>query len=805
MNILCHRVLIAAAVALAATITLAGLSLGASGASAAAWGRAVEIVPPENGTEARGELSDVACSAPGSCVAVGEYSGSSNVDSSGKMGAAEADGVWSQATEIPVPPNNDGVNFPRSVSCPPSGPCVAVGSYYNSLDAGLDQGMAVTESGGVWGQPSTILGVVMLESISCPASGDCVVAGEIYIESSGTFSAMVASESEGTWGEPVEIALPAHANSRPRFRSVSCPAVGSCVAVGEYEDSAGKDQAMAVVESAGKWGNAVEITPPGNAGDGQTTLYSVSCPPSGPCVALGEYEDSSRELELMAVDESEGTWEQGSEITTPENFGSAEWTVSCPASGSCLASTRNHSPFVLTEAPFVLTEAAGVWGTPGEPDLTLPANAKEHSTWSLSGVSCPTLGSCVAVGSYEDSCGGRELMAVSETELASSSSDSSCSSKESTSETGGSQEGPPTIIHGTPIGQSNGESQPPIIHGLQPPSTNNNPSCALAKQPTTPRKPLLPGESTKNPPGSWFDAAARLGDKTSSGYSPLYGISANIRNCHTWVSHSDETGVSAWVMLQEYLGNGGEEYAQVGWIEHDGAKLASDKVKPVILVEVQDSITKLEGLLKGGKIQDDCEGGHGSGDLACHKLPGLSAGTTSQYSVAFIPAKGVWKSPSARPTPQVKQITISGNIATQQVYEKVISEIQAHRQNVLTLSCKYFRSQLHVLLRSPGTATCKASYNYFGTFTYYVNGQIVATSPALFDPDQADVAGEIHRASDQMPGTSGNPEEFTDVRVVDPVRGHSWTAFDGTVSQTPTGDFGQLLAPEAFSIWDKGS
>ncbi len=81
-----------------------------------------------------------------------------------------------------------------------------------------------------------------LLSSSCPVDGWCIAVGD-YAAMTGTTSysaALILSESGGTWNA-AEAPLPAGAALDPegQLTAVSCPALGSCTAVGRYLDASG--------------------------------------------------------------------------------------------------------------------------------------------------------------------------------------------------------------------------------------------------------------------------------------------------------------------------------------------------------------------------------------------------------------------------------------------------------------------------------------------------------------------------------------------------------------------------------------
>jgi hypothetical protein len=77
--------------------------------------------------------------------------------------------------------------------------------------------------------------------------------------------------------------------------SVSCPAAGSCVAVGHYTSVTTGNVPLAETLSGGSWTATAApiagLSPP--AGNSGARLTKVSCPAAGTCVAIGTYVPSS--------------------------------------------------------------------------------------------------------------------------------------------------------------------------------------------------------------------------------------------------------------------------------------------------------------------------------------------------------------------------------------------------------------------------------------------------------------------------------------------------------------------------------
>jgi hypothetical protein len=134
---------------------------------------------------------------------------------------------------------------------------VAVGSYNNTAGYGVLNPLIETLSGGTWtattaptsGLSPAFAANVGLDAISCPATGSCVVVGG-YLDASNNQLALIETLSSSGWAgstAPLSGLSPAAAISPGAplgLLHVSCPATGSCVAVGLYQDTSGNVQGL---------------------------------------------------------------------------------------------------------------------------------------------------------------------------------------------------------------------------------------------------------------------------------------------------------------------------------------------------------------------------------------------------------------------------------------------------------------------------------------------------------------------------------------------------------------------------------
>ena len=217
-----------------------------------------------------GELiTTVACASAVSCVAAGSYEDASahhhgmlDILSGASWSAVEAP-LPSDANADPGPSFTDGV-------CPTSGSCVVVGDNANSVGTPHTNGLIETMSGGVWNATEAPLpsdaapassANTVLTSVSCPAPGSCVAVG-YYNNTGGNTVGLVDTLSGGTWTPtPAPQVSDANTNKNVQLAGISCPALGSCQADGKYTTNAGGKGLELLSLSGGAWTPSVAPLP----------------------------------------------------------------------------------------------------------------------------------------------------------------------------------------------------------------------------------------------------------------------------------------------------------------------------------------------------------------------------------------------------------------------------------------------------------------------------------------------------------------------------------------------------------------
>lgn len=267
------------------------------------WARAFTPRLPANAASpASAQLEAVACTRDGSCAAVGSYQDSSGNAQTMVLAKPPA-GPWRQATEIASPPNAaaNPAAFMTGIACSGPGTCVAVGNY--SVSPTQFQAMGAVESRGSWHRATEIAAprggiastFTAITSISCLPTGLCMGAGQ-YAVSATQSRAMVVTESKGWFGRALAItSVPPGASTHPSsyLLGVSCRPSGVCFAVGGGRNRAGHSVAMYLVRSGGRW-RASFATAPDRATSGQrqlSALSAVSCTAKAYCSAVGYYHD----------------------------------------------------------------------------------------------------------------------------------------------------------------------------------------------------------------------------------------------------------------------------------------------------------------------------------------------------------------------------------------------------------------------------------------------------------------------------------------------------------------------------------
>jgi hypothetical protein len=420
----------------AAGVPAASQGNSAEGVPVASGWTAVTPVPglAGLGTAGMNQVTTVSCTAPGDCTVGGYYLPLQNAAGGiyRPFVVTESGGRWGRAAEVPgvgAQPAADPAILTQ-VSCSSPGNCAAVGNYFGvpGNDMGMGGvaavGFTVTQANGRWGDIHLVPSPVgeTLHSVSCarvpaqvprPRGLDCVAVGNVMYGNNDD-NAVTVDDVNGTWRRPREVQGLPRISGQPTdedLLSVSCSSPGNCAATGYYTGSASTPEAFIVTEEHGRWGTAWPVAGPGPLGRPYAGWgLSVSCPADGRCTATGYIDpsDVSGVQQAYVASQRAGTWQAaplsgstGPVMVVGVNFSLA--AVACSSPGNCavdgsIATAVNEDETATDLESYVATESGGTWG---------PAQLVAGGAFvTLTSLSCPADGECTAGGSQAPASGG---------------------------------------------------------------------------------------------------------------------------------------------------------------------------------------------------------------------------------------------------------------------------------------------------------------------------------------------------------------------------------------------------------------
>ena len=329
------------------------------------WTAMTTADPPS----ADARFDGVSCPTPKSCFAVGDHGGN-------EMTAHWNGASWGLQT-APAGSSESGL---AQVSCVTDSACFAVGSAFY----GTSQHTLVERwNGAAWSiVPSADpAGGGALAGVSCPAPTTCVAVG--YSGFASTTRAIVEQWDGAHW-QLGALATPAGVTTWG-MRSVRCPSVTSCFAVGFAHTT--KDTALVEHWDGAGWSILPVADPAGSTG---TAFTDVACPTTTSCVASGDYDSAAGFVTLIEVWNG-ATW---TIAPSPNAAGSSDdllFGTTCVSPTSCLA--VGEALVGSIAVPLTETWDGMNWTVVAAP---APAGAS-HS--ELDGVQCYLPTRCMAVGS----------------------------------------------------------------------------------------------------------------------------------------------------------------------------------------------------------------------------------------------------------------------------------------------------------------------------------------------------------------------------------------------------------------------
>ena len=171
------------------------------------------------------------------------------------------------------------------------------------------------------------------------------------------------------------------------LRGVSCVSTTSCFAVGNYSTVAIGSDTVVEHWNGKRWSI---LRSPDPAGASSTILRGVSCPSARSCFAVGEYSLNSTTRTLA----EHWNGQRWSIVASPNPSGSsvsALNAVSCPTTGSCFAVGSRGS---TSSKGLVEHWNGNSWG------FLLSPNRSSATSSTLYAIACPSARSCFAVGHF---------------------------------------------------------------------------------------------------------------------------------------------------------------------------------------------------------------------------------------------------------------------------------------------------------------------------------------------------------------------------------------------------------------------
>ena len=244
---------------------------------------------PEPRNSAVTTVLDASCTAPDSCVAVGNELPNGEYTEYGpnRSVAWQWNGTaWRILSVLNLAKKGTATGFTQ-VSCTSATACTALGQYpLNEPDSYQTQ-VAARWNGTGWtiqpiaskaGSPSTGLGAV-----SCTTAASCLGAGAYASGTNGSSSTAVAERWNGTAWRLYAVPQPAGALGTG-LTDVSCTAMATCTAIGGYSTTHDGGKPVALFE---RWNGTTWRIQPSPAVAGQVYLGNIACATATACTAVG--------------------------------------------------------------------------------------------------------------------------------------------------------------------------------------------------------------------------------------------------------------------------------------------------------------------------------------------------------------------------------------------------------------------------------------------------------------------------------------------------------------------------------------
>jgi hypothetical protein len=367
-------------------------------ASGAGW----SLVPGANAPAPRGHLSGVSCASAGACIAVGHHKNGAGT----QVALAERWNGTSWAIQTTPNPPGARTSSLLGVACVSADACTAVGDYVNG--DGTQVTLAERWNGRRWAIQATpnppgahAYYRAYMNGVSCVSVSACTAVGNYNSYVGGSVPTLTLAEVWNGTSWAIQ-ATPNPGSSVNELFGVSCVSTGACTAVGDYVSGGGIRVMLAERWDGTSW--AIQATP--NApGAHAYNLNGVSCVSTAGCTAVGDYENSAGN-EVALAERWDGTGWAIQPTPNPHGaqhrYESGFQGVSCVSAGRCTAVggyTNRAGTFVTLAERWNGTD----WAIQNTPK---PTGAHSRVLYGVSRVSA---GRCTAVGAYYNFAGTTEV------------------------------------------------------------------------------------------------------------------------------------------------------------------------------------------------------------------------------------------------------------------------------------------------------------------------------------------------------------------------------------------------------------
>lgn len=351
------------------------------------------LVTSPNVSTAQGNyLNAVTCTSASQCWAVG-YSINGGVN---QTLIEQWNGTsWSVVTS---PNSGTANNVLSSVACASATQCWAVGYYFNGstnqtlIELWDGTSWSIITSADHGANPNYLYGV------TCSSLSDCWAVGYYGVGPQPKAQTLIEQFQGMPWAV---VSSPNNTSPGPMstlpnyFLGVTCPADGTCWAVGYYNNSSAIDQTLIERLSGMAW----SIAGSPNSGMQNNHLNSVTCTSTSDCWAVGYYLNSSTDQTLTEH------WNGNSwAVVSSPNSGTQNTflnSVTCNSASDCWA-----VGYVGVNGGYqTLTEH---WDGTAWSVVSSPDNGAQNNVFN--GVTCTSVSQCWAVGYYNSGSADQTLI-----------------------------------------------------------------------------------------------------------------------------------------------------------------------------------------------------------------------------------------------------------------------------------------------------------------------------------------------------------------------------------------------------------